>query len=136
MMPDNASGSAQVLELALRKGTTMDTAIESASIWRRLGLVLGVCGLFVGPVPELTSVGAMPAPVPELACFAVPGSGGARKVAQVTFQDAASVVRGRTGSRVVHVERYGNVYYVTVATSEGNQTHCVDAGTGAYLGRC
>ena len=114
----------------------MDTAIESANILRRLGLVVGVCGLFFGPAPELTSVGATPAPVPELACFAAPPSGGARKVAQVTFRDAASVVRGRTGSRVVHVDRYGNVYYVTVATSEGNQTHCVDAGTGAYLGRC
>jgi len=58
------------------------------------------------------------------------------EISQTTFRDAAIVVQARTGSPVVHVERYGNVYYVTVSTSHGNQTHCVDAGTGKYLGRC
>ena len=135
-MPDNASGSARVLELALRKGTTMGTASESGRIRWRLGLVVGFCGLFVGPAPEPANVGAAPAPAPASACFAESRSGSARKVARVTFRDAASVVRERTGSRVVHVERYGDVYYVIVATSEGNQTHCVDAKTGAYLGPC
>lgn len=55
---------------------------------------------------------------------------------QTSFKGAAAIIQKATKSRVFHIERVRGVYYVTVRTTSGYQTHCVKAEDGKYLGRC
>ena len=56
---------------------------------------------------------------------------------QVTPNAAARTAwkEARQPGPVLYVHRYGDIYFVTLRTPRGNETHCVHIN-GKYLGRC
>ena len=116
----------------------MNTTFRATFAKKYMATVALACGIVVSVTPAVAGITRNLPSVAKRACTAATDSEWLIQISQIGFQDAANkVLREVKGAEsVVQVERYGDVYYVTVSTSRGYQTHCVRATNGKYLGSC
>lgn len=125
-----------------RRITSMISAFTTTFAKKHAATVALLCGIVVSVTPTMANVAMTDVPsVAKRGCTTATTPKWLIQISQIAFRDAANIVRERTELRVVrvmHVERYGDVYYVTVSTSSSHERerYCVRATDGAFLGRC
>ena len=118
-----------------RRKTAMSAAFKTTLAKKYVATIALAYGIVVGVTPALAGITTNVPSVAEWACTPAIPPECLLQIAESGFQNAANIVRKRNpGARVIHIERYRGVYYVTISTSSGHQTHCVKNNT--YQGRC
>ena len=114
----------------------MSAAFKTALAKKYVVTIALAYGIVVSVTPALAGITTNVPSVAEWACTTAIPSERLLQIAESGFREAADTVRkNNPGARVVHIERYKGVYYVTISTSSGRQRHCVKAD-GEYLREC